>query len=193
MKSNDIDFEVQRLSECRITSPISNIRFVGDNEQVLYHSNLEEIEGILESGKRPPVFEKAGPREKIYFDPSKLKCGIVTCGGLCPGLNDVIRAIVLALYHHYGVRTIFGFPYGYEGLSHKYGHAPLELTPSIVEDIHQNGRGGITCLFLLQRGYQCRIQVLSGIYRSPHRVGSKRGNVPGGELGGGAEQAFPIV
>ena len=55
------------------------------------------------------------------------------------GLNDVIRAIVLALYHHYGVRTIFGFPYGYEGLSHKYGHAPLELTPSVVEDIHQKG------------------------------------------------------
>jgi 6-phosphofructokinase 1 len=139
MKSNDLNFEVQRISECRITSPISNIQFVADNEQVLYHSNLEAIEGILKSGKRPPVFEKAGPREKIYFDPSKLKCGIVTCGGLCPGLNDVIRAIVLALYHHYGVRTIFGFPYGYEGLSHKYGHAPLELTPNIVEDIHQKG------------------------------------------------------
>ena len=139
MKSNDLNFEVQRLSECRITSPISNIQFVDDNEQVLYHSNLKEIEDIVKSGKRPPVFEKAGPREKIYFDPSKLKCGIVTCGGLCPGLNDVIRAIVLALYHHYGVRTVFGFPYGYEGLSYRYGHAPSELTPTVVEDIHQKG------------------------------------------------------
>ena len=139
MNSNDLNFEVQRLGECRISSPISRIQFVDDNEQVLYHSNLEEIESLLKAGKRPLVFERAGPREKIYFDPSKLKCGIVTCGGLCPGLNDVIRAIVLALYHHYGVRTIFGFPYGYEGLSHKYGHAPLELTPSVVEDIHQKG------------------------------------------------------
>jgi len=139
MKSNDLNLEVQRLSECRITSPISNIRFVGDDEQVLYHSNLEEIESALKSGKKPPVFEKAGPREKIYFDPSKLKCGIVTCGGLCPGLNDVIRAIVLALYHHYGVRTIFGFPYGYEGLTHRHGHAPIELTPAVVEDIHRKG------------------------------------------------------
>ena len=139
MKSNDLSFEIQRLGECRITSPISGIQFVGDNEQVLYQSNLEEIESLLKAGKSPLVFERAGPREKIYFDSSKLKCGIVTCGGLCPGLNDVIRAIVLALYHHYGVRTIFGFPYGYEGLSHKYGHAPLELTPSVVEDIHQKG------------------------------------------------------
>ena len=81
----------------------------------------------------------AGPREKIYFDPSKLKCGIVTCGGLCPGINDVIRAIVLGLFHHYGVRTVFGFPYGYEGLSYRYGHTPLELTPNEVDGIHEQG------------------------------------------------------
>ena len=135
----DLNFEVQRLGECRIGSPISDIRFVGESEHVLYNSNLKKIERLQKAGKRPPVFEKAGPREKIYFDPSKLKCGIVTCGGLCPGLNDVIRAIVLALHYHYDVRTIFGFPYGFEGLSHKYGHAPIELTPANVEDIHQKG------------------------------------------------------
>lgn len=81
----------------------------------------------------------AGPREKIYFDPSKLKCGIVTCGGLCPGLNDVIRAIVMGLFYHYGVMTVFGFRYGYEGLSCRYGHAPLELNPDVVADIHKKG------------------------------------------------------
>ena len=81
----------------------------------------------------------AGPRKNIYFDPSKLKAGIVTCGGLCPGLNDVIRAIVLGLYHHYGVKTVFGFPFGYEGLTHRHGHTPLELTPEMVEDIHMKG------------------------------------------------------
>jgi 6-phosphofructokinase 1 len=127
------------LGECRIPSPISNFQFVGDNERVLYHSDLAEIEQLLNAGARPSLFEKAGPREKIYFDPSKLKCGIVTCGGLCPGLNDVIRAIVLALHHHYSVQTIFGFLYGYEGLSHKYGHPPIQLTPGAVEDIHQKG------------------------------------------------------
>jgi 6-phosphofructokinase 1 len=81
----------------------------------------------------------AGPRDRIYFDPSKLKCGIVTCGGLCPGLNDVIRAIVMGLFHHYKVKTVFGFPFGYEGLTYKHGHEPLELTPDVVGDIHKKG------------------------------------------------------
>ena len=139
MEIKNLNFHVQRLGECRIPSPISNIRFVDDSEHVLYHSNLEEIEQFLKSGGRPPVFEKAGPREKIYFDPSKLKCGIITCGGICPGLNDVIRAIVRALHFHYNAQTIFGFPFGYEGLSYKHGHAPIDLTPEVVDDIHQKG------------------------------------------------------
>ena len=139
MEDSKINFEVPRLGECRIPSPISNFRFVGDTERVLYQSDVAEIEQLLEAGSKPAVFEKAGPREKIYFDPSKLKCGIVTCGGLCPGLNDVIRAIVMALHYHYNVQTIFGFLYGYEGLSHQYGHTPIQLTPETVEDIHQKG------------------------------------------------------
>ena len=136
---NISDFEIQRLGECRIPSPMPSANFVGDNEGVLYHGTLAEIQGFLGSGQQPPAFEMAGPRERIFFDTSKLKCGIVTCGGLCPGLNDVIRAIVLGLFHHYGVRTVFGFPYGYEGLTHKYGHQPVELTPDLVADIQEKG------------------------------------------------------
>jgi 6-phosphofructokinase 1 len=83
--------------------------------------------------------EVAGPREKIFFDPSKLACGIVTCGGLCPGLNDVIRSIVMSLHNHYGVRVIYGFPYGYEGLAPKFGHQPIMLTPEDVSQIHEMG------------------------------------------------------
>jgi 6-phosphofructokinase 1 len=118
---------------------MSGVQFVDEGNHVLYHTNPNRIEPFFKAGKRPPAFEIAGPRNKIYFDPSKLKCGIVTCGGLCPGLNDVIRAIVMGLHYHYGVRTVFGFPYGYEGLSYKYGHAPIELTPDVVNDIHQMG------------------------------------------------------
>ena len=139
MKNSDLDFAVSRLSACRIPSPMSGAQFVSDEERVLYHSNLIEIESVLAEGKRPPTLEMAGPRERIYFDPSKLKCGIVTCGGLCPGLNDVIRAIVMSLFHHYRVRTVFGFRYGYEGLSYRHGDAPLELTPEVVADIHEKG------------------------------------------------------
>lgn len=139
MRGDDLDLEVLRLGECRIPSPMSGIHFVDDSEDVLYHSNLMEIEAIQAAGKRPPCFEMAGPREKICFDSSKLRCGIVTCGGICPGLNDVIRAIVMGLFYHYGVKTVFGFRYGYEGLSGKYGHVPMELNPEVVGDIHEKG------------------------------------------------------
>ena len=118
---------------------MSWIGFVSDEEQVLYHNRFSDIQQFLDSGKTPPFMEVAGPRERIFFDPSVLKAGIVTCGGLCPGLNNVIRAIVLSLYHHYGVKTVYGFRYGYEGLSRRFGHTPLELTPAAVNDIHEFG------------------------------------------------------
>jgi len=118
---------------------MSYVQFVSDDQHVLYHANCSAIKEFLEKDEQPPCFEMAGPREMIYFDPSKVKAGIVTCGGLCPGMNDVIRATVLSLFHHYGVRTVFGFRYGFEGLSYKYGHAALELTPEVVKDIHQQG------------------------------------------------------
>jgi 6-phosphofructokinase 1 len=118
---------------------MSGVRFVDEEMRVLYDLNQKKVESLIASGRRPPCFEMAGPRENIYFDPSKLKCGIVTCGGICPGLNDVMRAIVLSLFHHYGVQTVFGFRYGFEGLSPKYRHTPIELTPARVTDIHQSG------------------------------------------------------
>ena len=139
MEINDLDLTISRLGQCRIPSPMSYVQFVGDDKHVLYHADCSVITRFLEEDEIPPCFEMAGPREKIYFDPSKVKAGIVTCGGLCPGLNDVIRATVLSLFHHYGVRTVFGFRYGFEGLSYKYGHAPMELTPEEVQDIHQQG------------------------------------------------------
>ncbi len=139
MADTDPDFTISRLGECRIPSPMQTGQFVRDDEYVLYHDKAAEVQAYIQSGKEPPRFELAGPREKIYFDPSKLKCGIVTCGGLCPGLNDVIRAVVLGLFYHYGVKTVFGFRYGYEGLTYRYGHVPLELTPETVKDIHKMG------------------------------------------------------
>ena len=139
MDLDDLDLTIPTLGECKIPSPMSDGRFVSDTEHVLFHDKLGEIQSFLDQGKTPPCFEMAGPREKIYFDPSKLKCGIVTCGGLCPGLNDVIRAIVLGLFHHYGVATVFGFRFGYEGLTYRHGHTPLELDPKVVEDIHNKG------------------------------------------------------
>jgi len=139
MEDLELDFTIERLGEFRIPSPVRGIRFMDDDGKILYHSRLEEMSPWLERGAQPPEMEAAGPREKIFFDPSRLACGIVTCGGICPGLNDVIRSIVLSLYHHYGVQKVYGFRFGYEGLVQRHGHKPLELTPDSVARIHEIG------------------------------------------------------
>jgi 6-phosphofructokinase 1 len=139
MRDNELDFTIERLGECRVQSPMAGVRFTRDDERVLYHSTLEGMKAWLNEGAAPPAMESAGPRQMLFFDPAKLACGIVTCGGLCPGLNDVIRAIVLSMRHHYGVKTVYGFRFGYEGLVRRIGHEPLQLTPESVHRIHESG------------------------------------------------------
>jgi len=92
----------------------------------------------------PPVvdgltFELAGPRAKLFFDPQKTRAGIVTCGGLCPGLNNVIRSLFQELHHAYGVQDVLGFRGGYQGLDPELGAEPIALTSEFVNDIHQHG------------------------------------------------------
>jgi 6-phosphofructokinase 1 len=100
---------------------------------------MEGVRDMFERGMFPLSFEMAGPREKIYFDPPKTTAAIVTCGGLCPGLNDIIRGIVMELHTRYGVSKIFGIRYGYEGLVPRYGHVPIYLRPDSVSTIHTFG------------------------------------------------------
>jgi 6-phosphofructokinase 1 len=133
------DFTVARLGPCTVPSPLRGAGFVGDDEAVLHAATLSQARSWTSRGLPLPAMEMAGPRERIFFDPATLACGIVTCGGLCPGLNDVIRAIVLSLHHHYGVRTILGFRYGFEGLIPGRGHEPLRLGPENVNRIHEVG------------------------------------------------------
>ena len=140
-----IDTSILRLGKASIESPLSaeykkrGQSFVDDDDHLLVHIRTKEMEQISQQGDTPPSFELAGPRERIYFDPSKLRCALVTCGGLCPGLNDIIRSVVLELYHHYGVRTIYGMRYGLQGFVPKYGHEVIELTPSRVTNILDMG------------------------------------------------------
>jgi 6-phosphofructokinase 1 len=85
------------------------------------------------------LFELAGPRPKLFFDPAKTRAGIVTCGGLCPGLNNVIRALFFGLHHTYGVAEVLGFRGGYQGLDPALGPEPVVLTPAFVDQIHHHG------------------------------------------------------
>jgi 6-phosphofructokinase 1 len=109
--------------------------FIQDADKILIDDTFDYLRS-LGPGEEPQAFEMAGPRERIYFDPSKVHCAIATCGGLCPGTNDVIRAIVLELHFLYGVRHVYGVRYGLRGFIPHYGHELLELNPEAVANIH---------------------------------------------------------
>ncbi len=123
---------ITQLGEARFTSPIK--RNINDNYRVAEHI----ITDLNKANSPGHMFELAGPREKLYFDPKKTKAGIVTCGGLCPGLNDVIRSIYLELTHAYGVQEVYGFKWGYKGLLPE-NDPPVLLTSEFVDDIHKEG------------------------------------------------------
>lgn len=139
--------KIKSLGKATIPSPIKLsmvhgdhiANYVNDNEAVLFDDTLANFEKFAESGEKPHCFEKAGPRQHLYFDPSKVKSAIVTCGGLCPGINDVIRALVMQLWYCYGAHNILGVRYGYQGFVPSFGHGFMELTPSRVEEIHERG------------------------------------------------------
>jgi 6-phosphofructokinase 1 len=139
MAAQEIDFTIEQLGECRFLSPMAEGRFVGDEERIMYHARFADVRPYIDSGAEPPAMELAGPRQRIFFEPAAIACGIVTCGGLCPGINDVIRAVVLSLNHHYGIRKVYGFRYGYEGLVKSRGHTPLDLTLEAVSHIGELG------------------------------------------------------
>ena len=129
-------FEIESLGTCEFNSPIESSLCRGEDDGILVDPT---IAGYRKCKGAPMVMEEAGPRRNIFFDPRKTRAAIVTCGGLCPGLNDVIRGITMVLWDRYGVRDIMGLRYGYEGLVDTFGHVPVNLTPELVEDIHQHG------------------------------------------------------
>ncbi|WP_306209063.1 ATP-dependent 6-phosphofructokinase [Actinoplanes sp. RD1] len=139
------ELEVKTLGAGRIDSPLgallrdrsSSAHYVDENDRVLLDDTLSLLRAHGEG--EPPSFEPGGPRRKIFFDPSKIRVGIVTCGGLCPGLNDVIRGLVLSLTNQYGVTRIIGFRNGYQGLVPRHGRSIVELTPESVEYINEHG------------------------------------------------------
>ncbi len=134
-----VDTRIPTLGPCRFDSPLSIPTFIREGARVLLDADPDVVQQAMGSGDGPSTFENAGPRQKIFFDPKRTRAAIVTCGGLCPGLNNVIQGIVRTLYYQYGVEEIFGLRYGYEGLNEAYGHEMLRLLPDTVQDLHQHG------------------------------------------------------
>jgi 6-phosphofructokinase 1 len=165
------------LGEAKVDSPIKTIpmvtrdgrvvqkTFVMDTDQILVDDSREYL-SRLKPGEEPLFFEIAGPRDKIYFDPSKVHVAIATCGGLCPGTNDVIRAIVLELHYLYNVRHIYGARYGFQGFIPKYGHELMELKPDVVADIHTFGG----TILSSSRGHQDVCEIVDALDRINIRI-----------------------
>ncbi len=133
-------FDVTRLGEQKIDSPIQSASFLNENDMqsLLSVRSAYMSEAIKKMGK-PPAFEVAGAHRKIFHDPAWTRAAIVTAGGLCPGLNNVIKGIVEVLTFDYGIKTIYGIRYGYAGLIPSYGYTPIMLNPDVVDTIHEQG------------------------------------------------------
>lgn len=146
MAADNVPTTIESLAPPTVDSPLKHRihggythKFVPDSARVSRSVDPRDIAESLQVTGTIPSFEKAGPREKIFFDPAGLKCAIVTCGGLCPGINDIIRSVFLELYHCYGVHHIYGIRYGLQGFIPDYGHDIVSLTPDYVSQIMNMG------------------------------------------------------
>ena len=120
------------------TPTLGQPRFASSNSQTI--SDDLRIPEQIEIGADPGLqFEVAGPRERIFFDPKHTRAGIVTCGGLCPGLNNVIRSLCLELHYAYGIAEVIGFQGAMGDWTHPPEADPVTVTPSFVDDIHLKG------------------------------------------------------
>lgn len=137
-----MDLKIKTLGECKYNSPLifSKVEndfaanYVSDNDFIYL-----DILAKTGEAREKNLLERAGVREKIFFNPSDVHAAIATCGGLCPGLNDVIRAIVKTLENRYGVKKITGIRYGYQGLLAEYNFPTIDLDSKLVNDIHKFG------------------------------------------------------
>ena len=138
------DLHIEQLGPATVDTPLCRheyfragaARFVSDRDRVLY--DIHPPEAPVDPAALP-AFERAGPRHKIFFDSKQTSAAIVTCGGLCPGLNDVIRTLVLELHYWYNVDRVYGIRYGYAGLDPQTDCPPIEMNPDLVSNIHLNG------------------------------------------------------
>ncbi len=146
MPLESLDFTIRRLGASGRKSPLHlskqigdfQVNYVLDEQKIIYAVEVEEAARSTPIGQQG-LLEKAGPREWLYFEPTAVHAAILTAGGLCPGLNDVVRSVVMTLWYRYGVRRISGLRYGYRGLYAIDEVEPVQLTPEVVSDIHRHG------------------------------------------------------
>jgi 6-phosphofructokinase 1 len=183
------NFEVKTLGERKYLSPLkptlqpdgSSFRFVKD-DRILLDASLSYFEHCISTGETPVSVENAGPHIHLYFEPAQTKVAIVTCGGLCPGINNVIRSLVIELCYRYKVTNVIGIQYGFEGFISGYNHPIIELTPDYVDAIHLFGgtilgssRGNQSISEIVDRLSELEVNILfciggDGTMRGAHAI-----------------------
>lgn len=133
------DFKIATLGKPLLKSPLTQCAFVKEGSTVVYETDAAALQGYVERNEEIPSFELAGPREHIFHDPAWSRAAILTAGGLCPGLNEVIKFLTLTLKQRYQVPIVYGIRYGYRGLNPAYGLSPIILDEQVVDDIHEAG------------------------------------------------------
>jgi 6-phosphofructokinase 1 len=138
---------VRVLGPATIPSPLASgllhqrdtVHYVGETDRVLLDDTVEMAARRGVPVGELPAFEPGGPRARLFFDPAVTRVGVVTCGGLCPGLNNVVHGLVMELYGHYGVTSVTGFRNGYLGLTRSGSKDSMTLTPDSVRGINSEG------------------------------------------------------
>jgi 6-phosphofructokinase 1 len=132
-------FDVDRLGPCKVDSPVRQSGFVSEDARCVLVSDVTATEQATTKLGRIPSFEKAGPRRQIFHDPAWSRAAILTAGGLCPGLNHVIKGLVEILSADYGIKYVYGIRYGFRGLVARCGCTPIMLDSETVDTIHERG------------------------------------------------------
>ncbi len=187
---SNYDLNIKSIGTGKFISPLNLseqygdkvVNYIKDDERVFSVILKNEYDEFKKQGILLPTFEKAGPRKNLYFEPGETISAIVTCGGLCPGLNAVIRAIVLMNNNRYNNKITYGIKYGYQGFVKKYDHEVLNLTPETVETIHKSGgtvlgssRGVQSISEIVDRLVELRVDILytiggDGTLRGAHEI-----------------------
>ena len=135
--TQSLNLTVSSLGPCEVPSPLvtKGRNFIDETIRIRVERRVGKERFELEE----QAFEEAGPQRRVFFDPAETTAAFVTCGGLSPGLNNVIRSGFLELTYNYGVKRVLGIRNGYAGLNPDTGLEPIFLTQRAVQSIHHLG------------------------------------------------------
>ena len=138
-KPNNFNFKVQQLGLVQHDNPSDHKIFINDVKRIAFSNQVKSLSRQFKTKNPIPSFEKADAKKKIFHDLSTTRVGIITCGDLYLGLNNVIKGLINVLEQSYGVETIFGIRDRYKGLTKQSQHQPIRLTASNINQIHKQG------------------------------------------------------